>query len=147
MASDRQNPRSNEANTNLVYRFIITNGFEIARLSPAAPACKCRGWTLSGKTDFCLLASGSLALVPHYSARKNSESPNAKSVYIKNFWPAATFHGVIRGSVLETHMKRLLFDFRLTSAVCALLFSCGAAPSIVISEELRLIPFPKEVTL
>jgi len=41
----------------------------------------------------------------------------------------------------------LLFDFRLTSAVCALLFSCGAAPSIVISEELRLIPFPKEVTL
>src|SRR5690349_4894147 len=44
-------------------------------------------------------------------------------------------------------MKRFSFDSRFTSAVCALLFSCVAAKSIVISEELRLIPFPKEVTL
>jgi hypothetical protein len=44
-------------------------------------------------------------------------------------------------------MKRFLFNFRFTSTVCALLCSCGAARSIVISEELRLIPFPKEITL
>jgi hypothetical protein len=44
-------------------------------------------------------------------------------------------------------MKRFLFNFRFSSTVCALLCSCSAARSIVISEELRLIPFPKEITL